>query len=180
MRRKDRAILILGERAALDHRVELVAPPAARRGRRRGERTSDEVERGQSVGIKRARGEVDGARTIGRRASLSGTLVSSLDRPRQGREASGIAEGAGLSPQAAALARATGQSLGDSGPVARATELLDLLAKKRVLLRDSTWDVRRGSVRWRPRRFTAPKHVASMPQRASRSFNTVVVAKNFS
>jgi len=57
---------------------------------------SDEVERGQSIGDrKRARGEVDGARTIGRRASLSGTLVSSLDRPRQGREASGIAEGGG-------------------------------------------------------------------------------------
>lgn len=65
MRREDRAILILGERPALDHGVELVAPPAAEKGEAGG--LSDEVERGQSVGG--ARGEVDGAGTIGRRAS---------------------------------------------------------------------------------------------------------------
>lgn len=60
MRREDRAILILGERAALDHGVELVAPPAAEDGEAGGrEDSAMKSSRGRSVGG--ARGEVDGA-----------------------------------------------------------------------------------------------------------------------
>jgi hypothetical protein len=40
MRREDRAILILGERPALDHGVELVAPPAAEKGEAGGREDS--------------------------------------------------------------------------------------------------------------------------------------------
>jgi len=105
-----------------------------------------------------------GRETIGRSAGAFDTLVHCLDRRSAGCETRWTTkEAARGSPQTTALARATGQSLGDSGPVARAPELLDLLAKERILLRNSARDVRCWSVGRRRRGFHGLKSVASAP-----------------
>ena len=163
VRHEDRTILILGERAALDHGVELVAPPAAREtgGRIR----TGGLEHGKSGGaLGRVAACRRGRETIGRSSGAFDTLVHFLDRRSAGCETRWTTkEAARGSPQTTALARATGQSLGDSGPVARAPELLDLLAKERILLRNSARDVRCWSVGRHRRGFHGLKSVASAP-----------------